>query len=85
MFDKETMTIVEIVKATPEAMGDYYDFPLKLFTDLAVEAAKRGISLHTLEHGVSRLPTQGLAVVHRSRDGAIHGIQTTKMFRNLFP
>lgn len=84
MFDKETMTIVEIVKATPEAMGGYYDFPLKLFTDLSAEAAKRGISQHTLEHGVNRLPTQGLAVVYRSRNGTIHGIKPTDMFRNLF-
>lgn len=85
MFDKETLAIVEIVKATPEAMGDFYDFPLKLYRDLVAEAANRGISQYTLERGVSRLPSQGLAVVYRSQHGAIHGIKTTQMFRNLFP
>lgn len=84
MFDKLTMQIVEIVKATPNSIGEYYDFPMKLYTDLVTEAAKRSISPNTLASGLNQLPRQGLARVYRSQSGAIHGVIPTPMFNNLF-
>lgn len=84
MFDKETMTIIEIIKATPDSVGDYYDFPMKLYADLAEEATRRNVSLRTLEFGLSRLPQQGLARVYHSQSGVIYGIIPTPMFENLF-
>lgn len=84
MFDKETMLIVEIIKATSDNMGDYYDFPMKLFADLAAEADRRNMPRRVLESGLNRLPQQGLAKVFHSRNGAVHGIIPTPMFDNLF-
>ena len=83
MFDKETMTIVDIVKATPDSKSND-DLTMKSYADLAVEASKRGVSQHALEAGLNRLPKQGLAAVYHSRSGAISGVMPTKMFRNLF-
>lgn len=84
MFDKETMAIIEIIKSTPDNVGDYYDFPMKLFADLVEEADKRNISRWVLESGLKRLPQQGLARVFYSRGGAVHGVIPTPMFDNLF-
>ena len=85
MFDKETMAIIEIIKAAPDNVGDYYDFPMKLFTDLAAEADKRNIPRWVLESGLKRLPQQGLARVFYSHGGTVHGVIPTPMFDNLFP
>lgn len=84
MFDKLTMQIVDIVKATPDSIGEYYDFPMKLYADLVVEAAKCGVSQSVLNSGLNRLPKQGLATIYRSRDGSVHGVIPTPMFNNLF-
>lgn len=84
LFDKLTMQIVEIVKATPDSIGEYYDFPMKLYADLVVEAVKHGISPNTLASGLNQLPRQGLASVYRSQSGEIHGVIPTPMFNNLF-
>lgn len=84
MFDKGTMQIAKIIKATPDKVGDYYDFPMKLYADIVLEASKYGISQYALEQSLNRLPTQGLAMVFRSPNGAIIGIQPTDMFRNIF-
>lgn len=43
MFDKETIMIAEIIKATPDSKSDD-DMTMKSFADLAAEATKRGIS-----------------------------------------
>ena len=85
MFDKETLTIVEIIKSTPDAVGDYYDFPMKLFKDLSTEAAKRGISPYVLESALNRLPHQGLARVFHSQSGSVYGVIPSPMFLQLFP
>lgn len=83
MFDKETMLIVEIIKATPDSESED-DYVVKSYADLAVEAAKRGMSPQSLERGLNQLPQQGLAVVCRLRSGSILGVNPTRMFRNLF-
>ena len=83
MFVKETMTIVEIVKAAPDSKSDD-DMTMKSYADLAAEAAKRGVSPYTLEVGLNHLSNQGLAAVRHSRNGAILGVMPTKMFRQLF-
>ncbi len=85
MFDRDTLTIVEIIKATPDEVGDYYDFPMKLFKDLSAEAAKRNISPYVLESALKQLPQQGLAKVFHSRAGSVYGIVPSPMFLNLFP
>lgn len=85
MFDKDTLTIAEIIKATPDAVGDYYDFPMKLFKDLSTEAAKRNISPYVLESALNRLPQQGLAKVFHSQVGSVYGIVPSRMLLNLFP
>lgn len=83
MFDKETMTIVEIVKAAPDSKSDD-DMTMKSYSDLAAEAVKRGVSPCALEVGLNQLPKQGLAAVRHIRNGAILGVMPTKMFRQLF-
>lgn len=84
MFDKLTMQIVEVLKATPDSIGEYYDFPMKLHADLVTEAAKCGISQSVLDSSLNRLPQQGLAVIYRSRNGAVYGVIPTPLFNNLF-
>lgn len=84
MFDRETMAIVEIVKATQDKVGSYYDFPLKLFEDLAAEADKRNMPRRVLESGLNRLADQGLARVFYTRSGAVHGVVPSPMFEKLF-
>ncbi len=84
MYDKETMMIVEIIKATPDSIGEYYDFPMKLYADLAAEAARRNIPIYTLNSCLNRLPQQGLAMVYHSQSGSVYGITPTSMFNSLF-
>ena len=83
MFDKETTTIVEIIKATPDSKSDD-DMTMKSYSDLAAEAVKRGVSPCALEVGLNQLPKQGLAAVRHIRNGSILGVMPTKMFRQLF-
>lgn len=83
MFDKETMQIVEILKAVPDSKSED-DLTMKSYTNILAEAAQRGISQYVLDSGLRRLPTQGLAAVYRSPNGSIRGVMPTKMFRNLF-
>lgn len=77
------MTIAEIVKATPDSKSDD-GMTMKSYADLMEEATKRGVYQYTLDAGLNRLPSQGLAAVYHSRGGAIIGVMPTKMFRNIF-
>lgn len=83
MFGSDTLKIAKIIKSVPDSQSED-GFPMKLFSDLVVEASKYGISRYALEAALSRLPQQGLASVYRSHDGDILGVIPTQIFRNLF-